>query len=90
MDHDPLCPRPVLQRDAQALIGLLAILEGEAMASQLDAGLVDHLSRRFASVGLLADGVGGREFRQALNDMNHRIRYALGEYDEPRESIPVP
>jgi hypothetical protein len=43
MDHDPLCPRPVLQRDAQALIGLLAIPEGEAMASQLDAGLVDHL-----------------------------------------------
>jgi hypothetical protein len=90
MDHDPLCPRPVLQRDAQALIGLLAILEGEAMASQLHAGLVDHLSRRFASVGLLADGVGGREFRHALNGMNHRIRYALGEYDEPRESMPVP
>ncbi len=90
MDPDPVCPRPVLQRDAQAMIGLLAIVEGEAMAAQLDPGLVDHLSRRFASVGLLAAGASDREFRQALDDMHHRLRYALGEYDEPQEPMPVP
>ena len=85
-----MCPRPVLQRDAKALIGLLAILEAEAMASQLDPGLVDHLSRRFASLGLLEPGAGDRDFRQSLNDMNHRLRYALGEYGEPPEPMPVP
>jgi hypothetical protein len=90
METLPVCPRPVLQRDAQALIGLLAILEGEAMASQLDAGLVDHLSGRFTSLGLLPPGARHREVRQALNDMNHRLRYALGEYDEPQEPMSVP
>ena len=90
MDAAPVCPRPVLQRDAEALIGLLAIVEGEAMVSRLDAGLVDHLSRRFASVGLMADGATDREFRQALNDLNHRLRYALGEYNEPPQPMPVP
>jgi hypothetical protein len=24
-----------------------------------------------------------RDVRKALNDMNHRLRYALGEYDGP-------
>ena len=80
----------MLQRDAKALIGLLAIVEGEATAFQLDADLVDHLSRRFASVGLVVDGASDREFRQALNDLNHRLRYALGEYDEPPQPMPVP
>jgi hypothetical protein len=41
-------------------------------------------------VGLLAKAAGDREFRRALNDLNHRLRNALGEYDEPREPMPVP
>jgi hypothetical protein len=90
MDTDLTCPRPLNQQDAQALIGLLAILEGEAMGSGLPSHLGDHLSRRFASVGLLADGASEREFRQALNDMNHRVRFALGEYQEPPQPVPVP
>jgi hypothetical protein len=43
-----------------------------------------------SSVGLLANAAGDREFRRALNDLNHRLRNALGEYDEPREPMPVP
>lgn len=83
MDADPVCPRPLVQRDAEALIGVLAILEGEAMAAQLDRGLMDHMSRRFVSVGLLPNAAGDRELQQVLNDLNHRLRYALGEDDEP-------
>jgi hypothetical protein len=41
-------------------------------------------------VGLLANAAGDREFRRALNDLNRRLRNALGEYDEPREPMPVP
>ena len=36
-----------------------------------------------SSVGLLANAAVDREFRRALNDLNHRLRNALGEYDEP-------
>lgn len=82
MTADPVCLHPVLRRDAEALIGLLAVMEGEAMVSRLDAGLVKHLSRRLAAVGLVADGATDREFRQALEDLNHRLRYALGESDD--------
>ena len=84
----PVCPRPLLRRDAEALVGLLAIVEGEATLSELAQRLVDRLSQRFAAVGLLTEGASEREFRQALHDLNQRLRYALGEYDEP--PIPVP
>jgi hypothetical protein len=90
METLPLCPRPILQRDAGAEIGVLAILEGEAMAFQLDSALANHLSRRFESLGLVRAGAREQELRQALNDMNHRLRYALGEYEEPQEPMPVP
>ncbi|KRD41298.1 hypothetical protein ASE38_16935 [Cellulomonas sp. Root930] len=80
----------MLARDAHALIGLLAIIEGEAMASQLDSHFMEHVARRFTSAGLTPDGAGDRELRQALNDLNHRLRYALGEYDDPPQPMPVP
>ncbi len=28
--------------------------------------------------------------RQSLDDLNQRLRYVLGEYDEPPESMPLP
>ena len=31
-----------------------------------------------------------QDLRQAINDLNHRIRYALGEYDEQPPRLPVP
>jgi len=31
-----------------------------------------------------------RDLRQAINDMNQRIRYAADEYDTPPSSIPLP
>jgi hypothetical protein len=90
MEAEPVCPRPLLRRDARALIGLLAILEAEVMISRIDTAVVDHIGRRFADEGLLVRDADDRRFRQALNDLNHRIRYALGEHDEPPTPMPVP
>jgi hypothetical protein len=73
-----------------ALIGLLALLEGELMAG----GVPEHLSRRIRDrleqVGLLGAGGTERDLRQSISDLNHRLRYALGEYDEPPQPMVVP
>lgn len=52
--------------------------------------LVEHLRRRLAKDGLLGDGAGAYEFRQALNGLNQRVRFALGEYDKPPTPSPLP
>jgi hypothetical protein len=88
MDSDAVCPLPLSRRDAEAVIGLLAVLEGHALGPGVDRRLVDRLSERLRP-GVPASG-DLREFRQAVNDLNHRVRYALGEYDAPPESLPVP
>jgi hypothetical protein len=31
-----------------------------------------------------------RDLRQVVNDMNHRLRYAGGEYDSPPPPMPPP
>jgi hypothetical protein len=90
MDAESICPRPMLQSDARALIGLLAILEAEVMVSQIDTAVIDHIGRRFADEGLLVPGADDRQFRQSLSDLNHRIRFALGEYDKSPGPIAVP
>lgn len=90
MEDAPECRRPLQRTDAVALIGLLAILEGEIWGHGLDEHLIDRLRRRFFSDGLVADAAGGYELRQVINDLNHRIRYAIGEYEDPPTSIPPP
>jgi hypothetical protein len=46
------------------------------------------------ALGLLGRllGAGGteRDLRQSISDLNHRLRYALGEYDEPPQPAAVP
>ena len=85
-----LCPRPLSRTDAAALIGLLATLEGETWVGSVDPDVIRHLSKRLAKDGLLTPHADQRTFRQALNDLNHRLRYALGEYDEPPQPTPLP
>ena len=80
----------MLERDAKVLIGVLAIVEVELLVSELSASFLDQLPRRFSSVGLTADGATDRELRQAIDDLGQRLRYALGEYDDPPEPMPVP
>jgi hypothetical protein len=74
-----------------ALVGLLASLEGELMEDEDDD--VPDWAKRFADRlsrdGLITADADGRQVRQSLNDLNQRLRYVLGEYDEPPESMPV-
>ena len=86
---DPV-PNALCQQDAAALIGILAVLEGEHLAGDLDEHVSRRLGDRLHRVGMLGKHWQSRELRQALNDMNHRVRYALGEYEDPPGPHPVP
>jgi len=48
-----------------------------------------RLASRMTSDGLVAEQ-SNRALRQGLNDLNRRLRYVLGEYDEPEGPTPVP
>ena len=83
-------PNPVQHRDASVLIGILAILEGEIWAGQLDEWTTGKVAERFVQQGLLDADYNERDLRQAIADMNQRIRYAAGEYDTPPSPVPLP
>ncbi len=87
-----LTPRALRTVDASALIGLLAQLEGELMVSEQQSmpGWAKGLATRLSRDGLLATDTDPRQLRQCLNDLNHRVRYALGEYDDPPTPSAVP
>ncbi len=79
----------IARGDVAALIGLCAVLEGHLQAEPEELA---HLSRHLGA-RLVADGASSgayeRAVRQAVNDLNHRLRYALGEYPEAPKSVPV-
>jgi hypothetical protein len=87
---DALAPRTCRARDLAALIGLLAVLEGELTAGEVSQHLSDRIRHRLQSVEVLEPGGTERDLRQAINDLNHRLRYALGEYDQPPSPSQVP
>ncbi|BCY09901.1 hypothetical protein [Actinoplanes sp. L3-i22] len=87
---DALAAHLCRARDLAALIGLLAVLEGEIAAGEVSDHLADRLRDRLGRAGLGGTGRAERELRQAISDLNHRLRYALGEYHQPPESLPVP
>ncbi|WP_104163548.1 hypothetical protein [Cryobacterium sp. N22] len=92
--NDTNCPHPLSKRDAAALVGILANLEGLVWVAGLDDSSVETLLHRLESDGIaapLGEGADPRyNVRQALNDLNQQLRYALGEYDSPHSSAPVP
>ena len=92
MTTDPAAsvPNPVQLRDAEVLIGILAILESAIWAESFDEQTAGKVAERFAQQGLLAGDYDQRDLRQALGDLNQRLRYAAGEYSSPPESIPRP
>lgn len=71
-----------------ALIGLLSTLEGEISLGQMDSQFVVALGDRLRRDGVRIGRNTEMAVRQALNDLNHRIRDALGEYDEPPDDSP--
>jgi hypothetical protein len=82
--------RPMDQRDLSALIGFLAVWEGEMMTGSIGPEVTARLAGRFQREGLLPEAATERDVRQAISDLNHRLRYAKGEYDDPPEPFPVP
>lgn len=76
-------PNALSQQDAVALIGILAVLEGEHSAGHIAERLSHRFGERLERAGLLVGAWRGADLRQALHDLNHRLRYALGEHDEP-------
>ncbi|KAB1923825.1 hypothetical protein F8271_30815 [Micromonospora sp. ALFpr18c] len=88
---DQVAPNPVFSRDLAVLIGVLAVLEGSLMGNgDVPGHLAERLRHRFAREGLLDPDASEEAFRQAINDLNHRLRYGLGEYPELPPPIPVP
>ena len=77
---EPNRPVTVADQDVSALIGLLAILEGEVLSGQASSRLNHHLSRHLAKNGLLPAGADQQALPTALSDMNQRLRVARGEY----------
>lgn len=73
------------RQDAAALVGLLAVLEGELVSDQLASPTVQQICHRFERDGLLATASGAGQLRLALAALNQRLRYALGEFNGPIE-----
>lgn len=90
LEADRLAPRSCRQQDLAGLIGLLAVLEGEIWAGEVSPHLRSRIARRMARAALVGPGPTERELRQAISDLNQRLRYALGEYDEPPSPWSVP
>lgn len=83
-------PNPIRSQDANVLIGLLAEFEGYLMAGELDEYLVNPFRKRFVQAGLIGDDSDERGLRQAVSDLNQRLRYTVGEYPEPVAQFLVP
>jgi hypothetical protein len=81
--------RPVAPVDLSVLIQLLAVLEGHHMIGDVPEHLAERIRDRFVTVGLLPASSGERAFRQAIGDLNQRLRYALREHDEPPSPLPA-
>jgi hypothetical protein len=82
MATDPVgpAPNPARRGDAEVLIGILAILEGAIWADDLGEQTTSKVAERFVRQGLLPAGHDQRDLRQAIGDLNQRLRYAVGEY----------
>lgn len=87
MPAPPKTPRLPRDQDVRALIGVLAVLEGEVMVMELDQQeppeWMHRVAERLARSGLLNSTDSLTGLRQGLGDLNQRLRYVLGEYDGP-------
>jgi hypothetical protein len=83
MAHHDTAPNPLGHQDAAALIGVTAVFQGHLLIGELSPHLVDSLNRHLHRAGLVESDAGPAQLRLALANLTDRIRYALGEYDEP-------
>lgn len=87
---EKLAPNPARQQDVAVVIGILAELENLLMVDEMPEFMTERLKHRFVKVHLLNDSGSPHDLRQAINDLNHRLRYVDGTYDQPISPIPVP
>jgi hypothetical protein len=71
----------VSDRDAVALVGVLAVVSGPLLAEALDDGLARRLRDWLAREGLVAADASQRALSLALEEIVQRLRHALGEPD---------
>jgi hypothetical protein len=76
--------------DLRTLIQVLAVLQGRISVGDVSDEAVAALGKRLAYDAGHQDGDVERYVRQVLDDLGQRLRYALGEYDVPPKSEPVP
>jgi len=80
-------PNPLQRRDAEVLIGILAVLDGVIWGGSLDEWTTSKVAERLVQQGLLTADHNRNDVHQALDDLNQRLRYAVGDYDSPPPSI---
>jgi len=85
MANDPAnaVPNPLWRRDAEALIGIVAVLDGVIWGGSLDEWTTSKVAERLVQQGLLTADHNRDDVHQALDDLNQRLRYAVGDYDSP-------
>ena len=79
MDTSELCPRPLTRADAAALIGVLAVLEGQMANGTVEQEAVERFRSRLAADGLLTGETESQDVAVALEALNQRVRFAMGE-----------
>jgi hypothetical protein len=79
MESSELCPRPLTRGDAAALIGILAVLEGQIMSGTVEPEALERFRSRMAADGLLSGEPGDQDLPAALEALNQRVRFVLGQ-----------
>jgi hypothetical protein len=78
-DHGPGEGHRVETADLVVLIGWLALYEGELAAGGAPDHLTERLKQLFIKRGLLSMQGSDADFAHSINQLNHRLRRALGE-----------
>jgi hypothetical protein len=80
MADDPVSavPNPLQRRDAEALIGIVAVLDGVIWGGSLDEWTTSKVAERLVQEGLLTAGHNRDDVHLALDDLNQRLRYVVG------------
>lgn len=70
-------------RDAELLVGVLAILQGHLLGGD-DSRTTDQIRDRLARAGVLTDESSVGEAAVVIGDLGQQVRYANGDYDDKR------
>jgi hypothetical protein len=88
MANDPAdaVPNPLQRRDAEVLIGIVAVLDGVIWGGSLDEWTTSKVTERLVQKDLLTADHSRNDVHLALDDLNQRLRYAVGDYGSPPSS----